>query len=82
MGAYDLILMTKTAESITVKFPSSIEAADPIVAVADIIAVYGEPAQSMVLVAAYRVDTTPRGLLRRFTRVLRPRTAALISAFT
>ncbi len=60
-GAYDLILMTKTAESITVKFPSSIEAADPIVAVADIIAVYGEPAQSMVLVAAYRVDTTPRG---------------------
>lgn len=60
-GAYDLILMTKTAESITVKFPSSIEAADPVVAVADIIAVYGEPAQSMVLVAAYRVDTTPRG---------------------
>lgn len=60
-GAYELIVLEQTAESIHVKFPSSIEAADPVVVAADITAVYGEPAQPVVLAAAYRVDTTPQG---------------------
>lgn len=61
-GTYELIILEgRTAESITVKFPSSIEAADPVVVAADITAVYGEPAQPVVLAAAYRVDTTPQG---------------------
>lgn len=60
-GAHELIVLEQTAESIHVKFPSSIEAADPVVVAADITAVYGEPAQPVVLAAAYRVDTTPQG---------------------
>ncbi|MDE6858159.1 MAG: hypothetical protein K2J33_05440 [Alistipes sp.] len=60
-GAYELIVLEQTAVSVTVKFPSSIEPADPVVAAADIAAVYGTPAQAVVLAAAYRVDTTPQG---------------------
>lgn len=60
-GAYELIVLEQTASAITVKFPSSIEQADPVVAAADIAGVYGTPAQAVVLAAAYRVDTTPQG---------------------
>lgn len=60
-GGYELIMLEHTAETIRVKFPSSIEVADPAVAAADITVVYGEPAQSIVLAVAYRVDTTPQG---------------------
>ncbi len=60
-GDCELIVLEKTTESVTVKFPSSIEPADPVVVAADITAVYGEPAQTVVLAAAYRVDTTPQG---------------------
>lgn len=60
-GAYELIVLEQTAASVTVKFPSSIELANPVVAAADITAVYGQPAQAVVLAAAYRVDTTPQG---------------------
>ncbi len=60
-GAYELIVLEQTPSSLTVKFPSSIEKADPIVAKADITAVYGQPAQKFVLAANYRVDTTPAG---------------------
>ncbi len=60
-GDCELIVLEQTAESVTVKFPSSIEPADPVVVAADITAVYGKPAQTVVLAAAYRVDTTPQG---------------------
>lgn len=60
-GGDELIMLEHTAEQIRVKFPSSIEVADPAVAAADITVVYGEPAQSIVLAVAYRVDTTPQG---------------------
>lgn len=60
-GAYELIVLAQTESALTVKFPSSIEPANPIVAAADIAGVYGEPAQSVVLAAAYRLDTTPQG---------------------
>ncbi len=60
-GAYELIVLEKTASSVTVKFPSSIDAADPVVVKADITAVYGQPAQPVVLASGYRVDTTPTG---------------------
>lgn len=60
-GTYDLIVLEQTAESIHVKFSSSIDVADPAVVAADITAAYGEPAQPIVLAAAYRVDTTPQG---------------------
>jgi len=60
-GSYELIVLEQTASSLTVKFPSSIEPAQPIVAAADIAGVFGEPAQKVVLAAGYRLDTTPQG---------------------
>lgn len=60
-GGCELIVLDQTAASVTVKFPSSIDATDPIIATADITALYGEPAQPFVLAAAYRLDTTPQG---------------------
>lgn len=60
-GDCELIVLEHTAETLAVKFPSSIEATDPVVSAADITAVYGEPAQPLTLAAAWRVDTTPQG---------------------
>lgn len=60
-GEYDLIVMTAEAGSVTVKFPSSIELADPAVAKAALTAQWGTPAQTTTVASAWRVDTTPVG---------------------
>lgn len=60
-GEYDLIVMTAEAGSVTVKFPSSIELADPAVAEAALTAQWGTPAQTTTVASAWRVDTTPVG---------------------
>ena len=60
-GDSELIVLERTASTLKVKFPSSIDPTDPVVAAADIAAVYGEPAQRTVLAAAWRLDTTPQG---------------------
>lgn len=60
-GEYDLIVMTAEAGTITVKFPTSIAAADPVVAVATLTAQWGTPAQTTTVASAWRVDTTPVG---------------------
>lgn len=60
-GAYELIVLEQSATEVTLKFPSSIEPTDPVVATADVTAEWGTPAQSIKLVAAMRLDTTPQG---------------------
>lgn len=60
-GEYDLIVMTAEAGTITVKFPTSIAAADPVVAEAALTAQWGTPAQTTTVASAWRLDTTPVG---------------------
>lgn len=60
-GTYELIVLEQTATAVTLKFPSSIEPTDPVVAAADVTAEWGTPVQSIKLVAAMRLDTTPQG---------------------
>lgn len=60
-GDSELIVLEQTASKLTVKFPSSIDQTDPVVKAADIRGVFGEPAQPVVLAAAWRLDTTPQG---------------------
>lgn len=60
-GKYDLIVMTAEAGTITVKFPTSIAAADPVVAEAALTAQWGTPAQTTTVASAWRLDTTPVG---------------------
>ena len=60
-GDYDLIVMTAEAGSVTVKFPTSIAAADPVVAEAALTAQWGTPAQTTTVASAWRLDTTPVG---------------------
>ena len=60
-GEYDLIVMTAEAGTITVKFPTSIAAADPVVAEAELTAQWGTPAQTTTVASAWRLDTTPVG---------------------
>lgn len=60
-GTVELLIAEQTAQSITVKIPTSIEKQDPVVAKAALAAVYGAPAQTVVAVAEFLVDTTPMG---------------------
>ena len=60
-GDYDLIVLSAEAGAVTVKFPSSIAQADPVVAEAALTALWGEPAQTTPVASAWRVDTTPVG---------------------
>ncbi len=60
-GSYELIVLEQTATEVTLKFPSSIEPTDPVVATADVTAEWGTPAQSLKLVTGMRLDTTPQG---------------------
>lgn len=60
-GSYELIVLEQTATEVTLKFPSSIEPTDPVVATADVTAEWGTPAQSLKLVNGMRLDTTPQG---------------------
>lgn len=61
-GDYDMILLEgATPESVTLKFPSSIEPTDPVLASADLTATWGEPQQRCLIAAAWQVDTTPQG---------------------
>ncbi len=60
-GEYELIVTETEATAVTVKFPSSIDKADPVVATAALTALWGTPQQSTGVVSAWRVDTTPTG---------------------
>ena len=60
-GAVELLIAEQAAESMTVKIPTSIEKQDPVVAKAALAAVYGEPAQTVIVAAEFLVDTTPMG---------------------
>ena len=60
-GDYDLIVVSAEAEAVTVRFPSSIEKTDPVVAEAALTAQWGEPVQTTPVASAWRVDTTPVG---------------------
>lgn len=56
-----LVIAAQSAEALTVRFPSSIEAETPAVQSRALVAEWGlsEPAQSTALSEAWRVDTTP-----------------------
>ncbi len=60
-GDVALTPVEKSAEALTVRFPASIEQADPAVQTKVLVAEWGlsEPAQTEVLADAWRVDTTP-----------------------
>lgn len=58
---YSLLVTEQYAEAITVKFPSSIEKADPVLVTKDIVAEYGEPVQTVVAAGDFILDTTPVG---------------------
>ena len=60
-GTVELLIAEQTAQSMTVKIPTSIEKQDPVVAKAALEAVYGEPAQTVTVAAEFLVDTTPMG---------------------
>lgn len=60
-GANELIVLDQSAEAVTVKFPSSIDKADPVIATAALTALWGAPEQIATVAAAWRVDTTPAG---------------------
>lgn len=60
-GTVELLIVEKTAESITVKIPTSIEQQNPVVAVAPLTAAYGTPVQTVTVVSEFSVDTTPMG---------------------
>uniref|UniRef100_UPI004056C9D5 hypothetical protein n=1 Tax=Alistipes sp. TaxID=1872444 RepID=UPI004056C9D5 len=61
-GDYAMIVLEgATAEAVTLKFPSSIEPTDPVLASADLTATWGEPQQRCLIAAAWQVDTTPQG---------------------
>lgn len=60
-GAYRMTITEQSATAIKMKFPASIQKADPVVQTAAINAYYGAPAQSINLSAGWRVDTTPTG---------------------
>lgn len=60
-GDYDLIVLSSEAGAVTVKFPSSIEKTDPVVAEAALTALWGEPVQTAPVASTWRVDTTPVG---------------------
>lgn len=56
-----LTLVAQSAEALTVRFPASIEQADPVVQTKALVAEWGlsEPAQTAVLAETWRIDTTP-----------------------
>ncbi len=60
-GETALVLVEKSSETLKVRFPSSIEQADPAVQAKALVVEWGltEPAQTATLVEAWRVDTTP-----------------------
>ena len=60
-GAVELLIAEQTAESLTVKIPTSIEKQEPVVAKAALAVTYGEPAQTLTIAPEFLVDTTPMG---------------------
>lgn len=58
-GDAALTIVEKTTDAIKVRFPATIEQADPAVQSAALTAEYGTPAQAVTLAAAWRLDTTP-----------------------
>lgn len=60
-GDAALTLVEQSAEALKVRFPASIELADPAVQAKALVAEWGlsEPAQTETLAAAWRLDTTP-----------------------
>lgn len=60
-GETSMIIAAQSATSVTIKVPSSIEQADPVVVSKALTAVYGDPAQSVEIASAFKVNTTPLG---------------------
>ncbi|MDE5691215.1 MAG: hypothetical protein K2I13_03225 [Alistipes sp.] len=60
-GDASLTFVARSAEALTVRFPGSVEQADPAVQTKALVAEWGlsEPAQQETLAAAWRLDTTP-----------------------
>ena len=58
-GEFPLTILEKTAETLKVRFPASIEPMEPAVQTAALTAEYGVPAQVVTLAGAWRLDTTP-----------------------
>lgn len=60
-GDKELTLVEQSAEAVKVRFPGSIEQADPVVQSKTLVAEWGlsQPAQTTTLAPAWRVDTTP-----------------------
>lgn len=60
-GDTALVIAGQSSEALKVRFPSSIEQADPAVQSKALVAEWGlsEPAQTLTLAEAWRVDTTP-----------------------
>ncbi|MDE5695441.1 MAG: hypothetical protein K2H77_05670 [Alistipes sp.] len=60
-GDASLTFVVRSAEALTVRFPGSVEQADPAVQTKALVAEWGlsEPAQQETLAAAWRLDTTP-----------------------
>ena len=60
-GTVELLVVEKTAESMTVKIPTSIEKQEPVVAIAPLTATYGTPVQTVTVASEFSIDTTPMG---------------------
>lgn len=58
-GEAALTIVEKADGTLKVRFPATIEQADPAVQSAALTAEYGTPAQAVTLAAAWRLDTTP-----------------------
>lgn len=56
-----LLISEQSATSITVKVPSGLDKQDPAVVSKALTALYGTPAQTITILAAFQVDTTPIG---------------------
>lgn len=60
-GDIALIVIDHTATAVTLKVPTGIEVMDPAVQTKAVTAVYGTPEQTVTIVSAFAIDTTPIG---------------------
>ena len=60
-GDISLLLVDHTATAVTLKIPTGVEVMTPAVQTKDITAVYGTPAQTVTVVSAFVLDTSPIG---------------------
>ena len=60
-GDIALLVVEQTATAVTLKIPTGIEVMTPAVQTKDVTAVYGTPAQTVTVVSAFVLDTSPIG---------------------